>query len=76
MSDPKLRLVLDQANGLSTEDAMAELECLIYMPNSPERLLAMEAASSDPGELGRLTRKYLLTVAEVVAADLVNGGTR
>jgi hypothetical protein len=44
---------------------MAHLERLIAMPDGPDRQRAMEAAMTEESELGRLTRQYLLIIAEL-----------
>lgn len=54
--------------GNATQAAFAELERLVALPDGTERALELEAATRERGELGRLVRKYLITLAELVAA--------
>lgn len=45
--------------------ALEELKRVIDLPNGPARRDAMQAALDDAGELGRLTRDYLLTITDL-----------
>lgn len=50
---------------LESQPELDELQQIIAMPDGPDRQAAMEAAMTDSGDLGRLTRAYLRNIANL-----------